>query len=79
MGKKLIIVIALLNILVVVGISFAQISEPTLQTTQVYRFADLTEVEESFATLNRFENGVTAAISTDDLVEGDVYTLWWVN
>lgn len=53
-------------------------AEPTTQTSAVYRFSDGSEVEGSLARLTRLENGVTLAISTNDLNVGDVYTVWWV-
>ncbi len=78
MGKKLIVAIALLQIIVVASVSLAQEVQPTVQATDVYRFADLTVVDESIAQLTRYSNGLTAAIGTNDLTEGEVYTLWWV-
>jgi hypothetical protein len=53
-------------------------AEPVVQNSMVHRFADMSEVAGGFAHLTRFENGVTMAVSTNDLVEGDVYTVWWV-
>jgi hypothetical protein len=53
-------------------------NEPVVQDATVHRFADLSEVADGFAHLVRYDNGVTMAISTNDLVEGDVYTVWWV-
>lgn len=80
MVKKLLLIIALLGVMVAAGAALAQTdeTEPTIQTTEVHKFADGAAVEDSFALLNRYENGLTAAISTADLTEGDVYTVWWV-
>ena len=79
MGKKLRLGIVLLAVMVATVIALAQnSSEPSVQMTEVYQFADGSEVDDSFARLTRYDNGVTTAISTSDLVEGEVYTLWWV-
>ena len=74
---KLVGVFVLLSALVMAFPSAAQEDMPT-STSTVHRFADLSEVEDSFARLARYENGVTMAISTSDLNPGDVYTVWWV-
>lgn len=66
---------------IVMSVVFAQdgeMAEPVIQETAVYRFSDMSEVEGSYAHLTRFENGVTMAVSSDGLVEGEVYTVWWV-
>ncbi len=79
MGKILVLVLAALSGVFVANASLSNAETlSSVQTTEVYRFADGSEVDGSFARLNRYENGLTAAISTDDLVEGEVYTLWWV-
>jgi hypothetical protein len=41
-------------------------------------FADFSVLEDSASVLNRYENGLSMAIHTSDLVPGDVYTVWWV-
>ena len=53
-------------------------AEPVVQSSTVHRFSDMSEVDGGFAHLTRFENGVTMAVSTNDLVQGEVYTVWWV-
>ena len=79
MTSVLAFVIALLA-LAAGGAVFAQedSSGPVVATSDVYKFSDNEAVEGAFARLVRFENGVTTAISTSDLAEGEVYTLWWV-
>jgi hypothetical protein len=52
--------------------------EPIVQNSTVHHFSDMSEVAGGFAHLTRFENGVTMAVSTNNLVEGEVYTVWWV-
>jgi len=74
---KLIVVFVLLSALVLAAPSAAQ-EDMQASTSTVQRFADMSEVEDSFARLTRYENGVTMAISTNDLNPGDVYTVWWV-
>jgi hypothetical protein len=74
---KFVVVFVLLSALVLAAPSAAQEDMQTA-TSMVYRFADQSEVEDSFARLTRSENGVTMAISTNDLNPGDVYTVWWV-
>lgn len=44
----------------------------------VQRFSDGSEVEGSWATLNRYENGLLMALHTSDLSPDEVYTVWWV-
>ena len=56
----------------------ATTTEPIAQSSSVYRFSDGSQVEDSFARLTRFDNGVTLALSSDDLNPGNVYTVWWV-
>src|SRR5215207_24013 len=56
----------------------ASTTEPNTQSSPVYRFSDGSQVEDGFARLTRFENGVTLAVSTADLNPSHVYTVWWV-
>lgn len=51
---------------------------PATSTSTVHRFVDGSEVEGTFSRLTRYENGVTAALSTSDLAPNEVYTVWWV-
>jgi hypothetical protein len=76
-------VISAVLILVIVLVGAVVYSQPpvvesVVQESPVHRFADATAVDDAFARLTRYNGVVTAVISTDDLVAGDVYTLWWV-
>jgi hypothetical protein len=51
---------------------------PVVQSSTVHRFSDMSVVDGGYAHLTRFENGVTMAVSTSDLVQGEVYSVWWV-
>jgi hypothetical protein len=65
--------------LIFVTSAYAQDSaEPITANTTVHRFADGSIVENASSQLVRFDNGVTMTLSTNDLVPGDVYTVWWV-
>lgn len=44
----------------------------------VHRFADASEIEAGWSTLNRYENGVMATFHTKELIPNDVVTMWWV-
>nr|HRL12008.1 hypothetical protein [Aggregatilineales bacterium] len=73
-------VIALLMLALTAAIAFGQqpAALPLVQESTVHRFEDASSVEGAFARLTRYDGVVTTVISTDDLVVGDVYTLWWV-
>jgi hypothetical protein len=65
--------------LIFVTSAYAQDSaEPITASSTVNRFADGSVVENAASQLVRFDNGVTMTLSTNDLVPGDVYTVWWV-
>ncbi|MEX0761238.1 MAG: hypothetical protein WD333_02180 [Dehalococcoidia bacterium] len=46
--------------------------------SNVYRFADGSEVESAKATLVRSKSGVTTTLNTDQLDANTGYTMWWV-
>jgi hypothetical protein len=48
------------------------------QTETMYRFEDLSVVENSKAELTRMDNGVYMNVKTNDLVPGHVVTMWYV-
>lgn len=77
---SIISVIALLMLALTATIAFGQqpAAEPVVQESTVHRFADASAVDGAVARLTRYDGIVTTVISTDDLVVGDVYTLWWV-
>jgi len=78
------VTIASVILIIAAGLSAALLaqdnatSEPNVQRSDVFSFSDGSQVEDAFAQLTRFDNGATMAISTSDLQEGDVYTVWWV-
>lgn len=47
-------------------------------TSLVRRFPDASLVDGASATLARSKNGVTAAFNTNELIDGNAYTMWWV-
>ncbi|MFQ6029440.1 MAG: hypothetical protein ACE5Q6_18340, partial [Dehalococcoidia bacterium] len=49
-----------------------------LSSSNVYRFADASQVEGGTSTLSRTEYGISATVQTSDLEEGNAYTMWWV-
>lgn len=77
---SIISVIVLLMLALTAAIAFGQQpgAVPLVQESTVHRFADASPVDGAFARLTRYDGIVTTVISTDDLVVGDVYTLWWV-
>jgi len=82
MRTKLVVILCLLVVLVAAVSAFAQdretVTNPTVQTSTVHRFADASQVDGAYARLSRYENGVTMAITTNDLTPGEAYTVWWV-
>lgn len=55
-----------------------QSEESTTSTTTVQRFSDYSPVDEAWSTLTRYESGVVATFSTNELTPNDVVTMWWV-
>jgi hypothetical protein len=47
-------------------------------TSPVHRFSDFSEIDDTWSTLNRYENGIMATLHTTDLAPNDVVTMWWV-
>jgi len=82
MRTKIVVILSLLSILTGAVNAFAQSSEtapePTVQTSAVRRFADAAQVDDAHASLARYDNGVKIALATNDLVPGEMYTVWWV-
>jgi hypothetical protein len=48
------------------------------QSSNVYRFADGTPVDNASAALLRNASGLKMTIHTNDLPAGDTFTIWWV-
>jgi hypothetical protein len=53
-------------------------AKATHQQSNVYRFADGTQVAGATATLTRNKSGATVNVRTQDLEPLGTYTLWWV-
>ena len=47
-------------------------------SVSVHRMTDASVIDETSSTLARTKNGVTATLHTQELEDGDAYTLWWV-
>lgn len=69
------ILFVLLGLLALAPAAFAQ---DEASSSNIYRFADGSEVDGAWSTLRRYENGLAMSLHTSDLVPGDTYTVWWV-
>lgn len=69
------ILFVLLGLLALAPAAFAQ---DEASSSNIYRFADGSEVDDAWSTLRRYENGLAMSLHTSDLVPGDAYTVWWV-
>jgi hypothetical protein len=65
-------------LLMVIGAGAQEAGGPITTDAAVYRASDGSAIENSGSRLIRFDNGVTATISTSDLETESVYTVWWV-
>ncbi len=73
----IVLVLSLLLALALAGLSAAQ-EDMQSSTSTVHLMSDGSEVEGSWSTLTRYENGVAATLHTSGLTPGDVVTAWWV-
>jgi hypothetical protein len=73
----IVLVFSLLLALALAGLSVAQ-EDMVSDTSTVHLMSDGSEVEDSWSTLTRYENGVAMTLHTSGLTPGDVVTAWWV-
>lgn len=78
--KRSILLSLVLGAIVLLNIPFSVFAEDDTytSTSNVYRFADASEVDDAWSTLTRFESGVKMTFHTADLPANDVVTAWWV-
>ena len=70
-------VFGLLLALALVASSAAQEDMQT-DTSTVHLFSDASEIEGTWSSLTRYDNGVSMTLHTSGLTPGDVVTVWWV-
>ena len=77
MNRKLFTIVLVL--LAALALSIAVSAQDDMSSSApVHTFTDGSVLEGNWSTVNRYENGLSMALHTTDLVPGDVYTVWWV-
>ena len=80
------LILAVLGIIAAAYVGFAGGTTASAAITEynnfsasnVHRFADASQVVGVSSTLSRSDNGILAILNTDDLDQGNAYTMWWV-
>lgn len=75
--KKIVWLILGVLLLMLPAVALAQDDVPN-SISPVHRFSDFVEIQDTWSTLSRYENGVMATLHTRELSPDDVVTMWWV-
>ncbi len=78
MHRFLIVLVFSLLLALALAVSSAAQEDMQTSTATVHLMSDGSEIEGSWSTLTRYENGVAMTLHTSGLTAGDVVTAWWV-
>lgn len=78
MKRLLIVIVFSLVLALALAVSSSAQGDMQSDTSTVHLFSDMSEVEGTWSTLTRYENGVAMTLHTSGLTPGNVVTTWWV-
>jgi hypothetical protein len=78
MYRLLVVIVFGLVLAFALAVSSAAQENMQTSTATVHLMSDGSEIEGTWSTLTRYENGVAMTLHTSGLAPGDVVTAWWV-